>query len=143
MTILGVDYGKRRIGIAKSDELNMFAHGVGYVRNESEAAVMSALQEYITAYGVDRIVVGLPRRLNGELGQAAEEILQFVDRLTETLGVVVVTWDERLTTKEADRFFLESGTKGKKKRERVDQLACQIMLQSYLDSIRSSGEREQ
>lgn len=141
MVSLGLDYGQRRVGVAKSDELNMFAHGLGYIDNTSDTDVCAAVKKYCDEYAVGTVLVGLPKQMDGELGIAAEKVLAFVELLRSVIAAEIITWDERLTSKEADRY-LSLGKKkgkssGKKKRQKVDQVAAQIMLQAYLDGMRN------
>jgi len=136
MVIIGIDYGKRRVGIAKSDELCMFGHGIGYIENTGHEQVLTAIKKYCDEFHATRIVIGLPRKMDGSLGESAEDVLSFVEILKMTVPFEVITWDERLTTKGASQYLLGSNLNGKKKREKIDQLAAQIILQGYLDSQR-------
>ncbi len=133
MTILGIDYGTKRIGIAKSDALGMFAHGKGYLENTGFDKVLPQLKEYCREFETTMILVGLPKQLDGTIGLAAEKVLEFVEKLKESIDLPVETWDERLTSKSADRFMTPDAINNKKKRKKIDQLAAQIMLQGYLD----------
>lgn len=134
MILLGVDYGTKRIGIAKSDGLGMFAHGIGYIENKGEASVFEELRKQCNDFQVTMIVVGLPKQLNGTLGLAAENVLAFVEKLKAALNIEVITWDERFTSKSADRYMTPDAISNRKKRQKIDQLAAQIMLQGYLDA---------
>ena len=136
MTILGIDHGTKRIGIAKSDALGMFAHGIGYIENTDEKSVFEAIKEYCSEFATTCIVVGLPKQLDGSIGIAAQKVLEFAQRLKREVAIEVLTWDERLTSKSADRFMTPDAISNRKKRHKIDQLAAQIMLQGYLDSKR-------
>ncbi len=136
MTVLGIDYGTKRIGIAKSDALGMFAHGKGYLENKGFDAIVTQLKEYCREFETTLILVGLPIQLDGTIGIAAEKVLEFVEKIKEAIDMPVETWDERLTSKSADRFMTPDAIGNKKKRTKIDQLAAQIMLQGYLDSKR-------
>ncbi len=136
MILFGIDHGTKRIGIAKSDELGMFAHGIGFIENKGDEAVLAAIRQYCDDLQVTKIVVGLPKQLDGTVGLAAEKVLAFVEKLKAAVGREVITWDERLTSKSADRYMTPELISNKKKRQKIDQLAAQIMLQGYLDAHR-------
>ena len=142
--ILGVDFGRVRIGVAISDELRLLAHPVETIpaTKEATARIKTLAQEK----NVERIVVGVPRLMSGALGSAADEVMKFVERLRRLVPCDVVTWDERLTTVAAHRALRDSGKKTRATRGYVDQVAAQMILQGYLDSLQdaaeSSGETE-
>ena len=136
--ILGIDLGKARVGVAVSDELAMLAHPVETIAATSD--VVARIAEIVTAKEVERVVVGLPRHMNGEMGAGANEALAFAKKLQSRVRCEVVTWDERLTTVAATRALQESGRKARNSRSVVDQVAAQIILQSYLDA--SAGGHE-
>lgn len=130
--ILALDFGQARIGAAISDELQMLAHPLETIpANEQLAA---RITEIVHARKVERVVVGIPRQMNGQLGLAATETLGFVEKLRAVLPCPVVTWDERLTTAAAHRALRDAGKKTRDTRGYVDQVAAQMILQSYLDS---------
>ena len=106
MTILAIDYGEKRIGLAKSDELGMFAHGLGFIENQNSEYVLDELEKKCSEFRIQKIVIGLPKTMQGDLGLAAEGVLKFVESLKEYLKLEVVTWDERLTTKGANVFLI-------------------------------------
>ena len=137
MRILGIDYGDRRLGMAIGDTEINIATGLPTLERPSPAAdVLEPLRRICREQGVERIVVGLPVNMNGSLGERARLSQEFAQRLRDALGIEVETWDERLTTRQADRAMLEGDLSRKKRKERVDRLAAQIMLQSYLDAQR-------
>ena len=129
--ILALDFGRARIGAAISDELQLLAHPLETIPANEEAA--SRVAEIVREKKVDHVVAGLPKRMNGQLGPAATEVLQFVEKLRAILPCRVVTWDERLTTVAAHRALREAGKKTRHTRHYVDQVAAQMILQSYLD----------
>jgi putative holliday junction resolvase len=129
--ILALDFGRARIGMAISDELQLLAHPLETIPANEEAA--SRVAEIVRKKKVDHVVAGLPKRMNGQLGPAATEVLQFVEKLRAILPCRVVTWDERLTTVAAHRALREAGKKTRHTRRYVDQVAAQMILQSYLD----------
>ena len=129
--ILGIDLGRARIGVAVSDELGMLAHPVETIPAGNQAAARIA--ELVREKNAERVVVGLPRHMNGTAGEGAAEALAFVEKLRALVSCEVVTWDERLTTTAANRALRESGRKTRESRQIVDQVAAQMILQGYLD----------
>jgi putative holliday junction resolvase len=141
MRCLGIDFGSSRIGIAISDELGMLAHPLETIPNDS--LFLSKLQKIVLEKGVSRIVVGIPRNMDGSYGPAAEKSKLFFSQLkSEFPGVQLISWDERLTTVEAQRLLHAAGRDIKKSRPVIDQVAAQVLLQSYLDSVAGPGEIE-
>ena len=139
--ILAVDFGHARVGVAISDELQLLAHPLETISaNEHPAA---RLAEIVREKKIDHVVVGIPRRMTGEVGSAATEVLKFVDKLRAILPCTVVTWDERLTTVAAHRALREAGKKTRATRGYVDQVAAQMILQGYLDRRQHMANAEE
>jgi putative Holliday junction resolvase len=139
MRCLGIDFGSSRIGIAISDELGMLAHPLETIPNDS--LFLSKLQKIVLEKGISRIVLGIPRNMDGSYGPAAEKAKLFLSQLkSEFPGVQLISWDERLTTVEAQRLLHAAGRDIKKSRPVIDQVAAQVLLQSYLDSVAGAGE---
>jgi putative holliday junction resolvase len=131
--ILALDVGSKRIGLAVSDPLGITAQGLEVLIRKNPQADLDRLVEVARQWGVQQIVVGLPRHMDGRLGSAAPKILELVEVLQKTLGVEVVTWEERLTTVEAERVLLQADVSRRRRRQVVDQLAAVLILQNYLD----------
>jgi putative holliday junction resolvase len=129
--ILGIDFGRARIGLAISDELRLLAHPLETIRNDK--AAIRKIAELVQTRNVDTVVVGIPRHMSGEVGESATPAFQFVEKLRARLRCTVVTSDERLTTVAAERALRESGRKTRDTRKVVDQVAAQMILQTYLD----------
>src|SRR5258708_31428071 len=129
--ILAIDFGRARIGAAISDELQLLAHPLETIPANKQAPARVA--EIVREKKVDHVVAGLPKQMNGQLGAAAIEVLQFVEELRAILPCPVVTWDERLTTVAAHRALRDAGKKTRDTRRYIDQVAAQMILQSYLD----------
>ena len=129
--ILALDFGRARIGAAISDELQLLAHPLETIPAN---AALWRIAEIVREKKVDHVVAGLPKRLDSQIGAAATEVLQFVEKLRAILPCSVVTWDERLTTAAAHRALRDAGKKTRQTRSYVDQVAAQMILQSYLDS---------
>lgn len=136
MRILGIDYGTKRHGLAISDPLGYTAQRVGVVARKSGDLGLEEILEVIADREVERIVVGLPFHMDGRPGDHHDEVLELVTALEERTGLPVETIDERLTTVQAERSLLLQGLSRKKRKERVDQVAAQLILQGWLDSRR-------
>jgi len=130
--ILALDFGRARIGVAISDDLQLLAHPLETIPTKDRPE--SRIARIVDDKNVDHIVAGVPRQMNGQIGTAATEVLQFVEKLRAILPCPVVTWDERLTTVAAHRALRDAGKKTRHTRGYVDQVAAQMILQSYLDS---------
>ena len=133
--VLGLDIGDRRIGVAVSDEMRLIATPLEFIPAEPVAAFLARLKELIRDKEVDSILVGLPRNMDGSYGPAALKVQEFVAVLKEAIGVPIKTWDERLTSAQANRFLIGAAVRRSKRREKVDQTAAAILLKSYLDSL--------
>jgi putative Holliday junction resolvase len=129
--VLALDFGRVRIGAAISDELQLLAHPLKTIPADKQT--ISRVAEIVREKQVDHVVVGIPRQMSGEIGIAANEALEFVEKLRAILPCPVVTWDERLTTAAAERALRDAGKKTRQTRGYVDQVAAQIILQGYLD----------
>ena len=124
------------MGIAISDELKMIAQPLEYIPAEPLEKFWEALGIIIQEKEVDQIVVGMPRNMNGTYGPAAEKVKVFVAGLREHFpDIPVRTWDERLTSSQANRLLIEADVRRDKRKEKVDKMAAAIILQSYLDAI--------
>jgi len=134
--ILGIDLGQARIGVAVSDELGLLAHPVETIPANKNAA--QRIAELVREKNAERVVVGLPRHMNGSVGESAIDALAFAKKLQAVLPCEVVTWDERLTTTAANRALRDSGRRTRDSRHVVDQVAAQMILQGYLDKLQAS-----
>ena len=130
--ILALDFGRVRIGVAISDDLQLLAHPLETIPAKQRPE--SRIAKIVHDKNVDHVVAGVPRQMNGQIGTAATEVLEFVQKLRAILPCPVVTWDERLTTAAAHRALRDAGKKTRHTRDYVDQVAAQMILQSYLDS---------
>lgn len=134
MRILGIDHGTKRIGLAISDELGMIAQPLEFVPAEPFSGFLEHLKEIIRQKEVELLLVGMPRNMDGSYGPAAMKAQEFVAVLQNSVTVPVKTWDERLTSAQANRFLIEANVRRSKRKEKVDKTAAAILLQSYLDS---------
>jgi putative Holliday junction resolvase len=139
--ILALDVGTKRIGLALSDPLGITAQGLGVLERKDWDRDLARLLEIARPYQVQEILVGLPRHMDGRPGEMAEEILALARALAEALGARVATWDERLSTVEAERVLIQADMSRKRRRRVVDKVAASIILQAYLDG-RQTGDRE-
>jgi putative Holliday junction resolvase len=131
--ILGLDIGDRMIGVAVSDELGLTAQGVAVYQRSSLSADLGYVRQLVNRYDAEAVVIGLPKNMNGTLGLQAQKTLAFIDRLRQTCTVSVVVWDERFTTRQAERMLLAGDASRKRRKQIRDQLAAQLILQNYLE----------
>lgn len=129
--ILGIDFGRSRIGLAISDELRFLAHPLETIPAGKNA--VDRVAAIVCERKIEIIVVGTPRNMDGTRGAAADETMKFVDKLRGAVSCNVLTWDERLTTVAANRALREAGKKTRETRSYVDQVAAQMILQGFLD----------
>jgi putative holliday junction resolvase len=135
MRILALDHGTVRIGLAISDETAVIAQPLEFLAAAPLEDFLKRLKDIVDSRQVAEILVGIPRNMNGTYGPAAAKAREFVAALEKALTIPVKTWDERLTSVQANRFLIETGMRREKRRDRVDQTAAAILLQSYLDSL--------
>lgn len=134
MRVMALDVGTKRIGIALSDELLITAQGEATIHRKSLDEDLAEIKRVIAENGVAEIVVGLPLNMDGSYGAKTKEVTAFIDSLSKAAGVQVRTWDERLTTVQAERTLLEADMSRAKRKKVIDKVAAQVILQSYLDS---------
>ena len=139
--VLALDLGKRRIGLALSDELGITAQGLETLQRTRLREDLEKLKQLILEKNVSLILMGNPIHMSGQEGRQSDYSRDFAERLQACAGVDVKLWDERLTTVEAQRVLRESGISLQKRNQAVDRLSAVILLESYLDSI--APERQQ
>lgn len=135
MRILGLDVGDKTIGVAISDPLGFTAQGITTIRRKNYTYDIEELKKICDEYGVESIVSGLPKNMNGTLGPQGEKVLEFCEKLKEALNIKIDMWDERLTTVAAHRAMLEADLSRAKRKKIVDKIAATYILQGYLDRI--------
>jgi putative Holliday junction resolvase len=138
--VLGVDFGRARIGLAISDELRFLAHPLETIVAGKKA--IARIKEIVAEKDIASVVVGVPKLLSGVTGASANEAALFTEELRRALPCEVVTWDERLTTVAAERALRDAGKKTRDTRSYIDQVAAQMILQGFLDRQRA-GELPQ
>ncbi|HJN83032.1 MAG: Holliday junction resolvase RuvX [Verrucomicrobiota bacterium] len=135
MRVLAIDHGTVRMGIAMSDELKMIAQPLEFIPAEPFSGFLDRLKELLHEYEVELILIGMPRNMDGSFGEASLKVREFAAVLKNSITVPMKTWDERLTSVQANRVLSQGGVKKKKKRKNIDAMAAAILLQSYLDSL--------
>ena len=138
MRILAIDFGTKRIGLALSDPLGYTAQGLETLMRQNKKQVIAFLMKLCKENGVGEVVIGLPINMNGSTGPKAQEILDLVPELEKALEVPVHTWDERLTSREADRLMIEQDLSRQKQKQNSDRLAATMILQGYPETKRRS-----
>lgn len=142
MRIMGLDLGDATIGVAISDELLWFGQAVTVIRRVGWKKDVEQLKVLIEENDVQLIVIGLPKNMDGSLGERAEIAMKFANRLSGAfLGVKVELWDERLTTVSAERMLIAADVRREKRRQVIDKTAAAIILQSYLDARENREKR--
>lgn len=134
MKILGLDVGSKTIGVAVSDELGIIAQGVTTLKRKGVNHDITQLLKVIEEQRAEKVVVGLPKNMNGSLGQSAKMVLTLLEELENSVDIPVITWDERLSTVAAERVLLEADMSRKKRKKVIDKVAALIILQGYLDN---------
>lgn len=133
MRIMGLDIGSRTIGVAISDELGMTAQGLKTIKRRSMEEDLKEISLIIAQFKIDKIVVGLPKNMDGTIGKQAEMIFQWIKAAKEKIYLPMVTWDERLSTVEASKILLEADLSRRKRKAVIDKLAAVLILQGYLN----------
>lgn len=134
MRIMGLDMGKKTIGIAVSDALGLIAQPLKTLSRKTEEEDIDALKKLIGELEISEIVVGLPKRTDGQLGQSEIVVLEFVEKLRSAIGQPIHIWDERFSTAAVTRILIEADVSRAKRRKVVNHLAAAYILQGFLDS---------
>ena len=135
---MGLDYGSKTVGVAMSDPLGITAQAVETIWRKDENKLRKTcarIEELISEYEVERIVLGLPKHMNNDLGERAQKALAFGEMVKRRTGLEVVMWDGRLTTVEAERTLIENNVRRENRKQYIDKIAAVFILQGYLDSI--------
>ena len=137
MRIMGLDVGSKTIGVAISDELGITAQGFKTIKRKAMEDDFRELYAIISQFQIEKIVVGLPKNMDGSLGKQAEFVLGWIEDLKNKIQLPVETWDERLSTVEATKTLLKADLSRKKRKEVIDKVAAVLILQGYLQQIGS------
>ena len=141
--ILAVDYGRKRIGLALSDELGLAAHPLETMARVNRERDMKRLRETCRAHGVTHVIVGHPLHMTGEAGEMADEAARFAARLGKATGIGVELVDERLTSWEAERTLAETRPRARRKRKPSDDVAAAVLLRDYLEKTHGGSHGEE
>jgi putative Holliday junction resolvase len=138
MRTLGLDVGTKTIGVAVSDAFGWTAQGVETIKidEEKQKFGLSRLKELIDQHEISKIVVGLPKNMNGTIGERGEACQRFAKLVEEEFSLPVILWDERLSTMAAERLLISADVSRKKRKQVIDKMAAVVILQNYLDSIK-------
>ena len=130
---LALDLGEKRIGVAVSDPLNIIAQSVGTIQRKDIKSDLKKIADLVREYGADKLVIGLPLNMNGTKGKSANLAIDFVEAVKKEIQIDVEMIDERLTSAQGERIFLEADMSREKRKKNIDKIAAQLILQSYLD----------
>ena len=136
MRSLGLDLGDRRTGVAISDPQGFLAIPLTVLSNKDEDVTIANILKLAKQYQVERIVIGLPYSLDGNLGRQANKVTAFAEKLSQHIELDVQLWDERLSTKAAEKLMLEAGTERNKRKQHRDAIAAAFILQGFHDTLR-------
>ena len=137
---MGLDYGSKTVGVAISDPLGITAQGIETITRKDENKLRKTcarIEALIEEYQVEKIVIGLPKHMNNDIGIRAEKSMEFAEMLKRRTGLEMQMWDERLTTMEAERTLIESNIRREDRKKYIDKIAAVFILQGYLDSVKS------
>jgi putative Holliday junction resolvase len=138
--IMGLDIGSHTIGVAITDEMRITAQALKTIRRKSKEQDFEEIIRIIDQFKIGKIVVGLPKNMNGTLGKQAEMVFQWIKAIRERVDLPIVTWDERFSTVEASRVLLEADLSRKKRKKTIDKLAAVIILQGYIERDRNQND---
>ena len=138
MRIMGLDYGAKTVGVAISDEMLLTAQPVETIKRERAGKLrqtLARIETLMNEYDVEKVVIGLPKKLNNEEGDRCDRTREFGEMVERRSGLEVIYWDERLTTVAADAVLAEGGVRKENRKEYIAKVAASLILQGYLDSI--------
>lgn len=135
---MGLDYGAKTVGVAISDELLLTAQPIETIKRERESKLrrtLARIEELMEEYQVDKVVIGLPKKLNNDEGDRCEKTREFAEMVERRSGLEVIFWDERLTTVMADATLAEGGVAKENRKQYIDKVAASLILKGYLESL--------
>lgn len=143
MRILAMDVGDRRVGMAISDPMGWTAQGIETLERKNNKQDMEQIAKLIKRYNPEKIVIGLPKNMNGSIGPQGQKVKEFAELLkSEVYKGEIIFWDERLTSVMANRLMIDADVSRAKRKRKVDKMAAVFILQSYLDFINNQKEGE-
>jgi putative holliday junction resolvase len=140
MRIMGLDIGSRTIGVAISDELGMTAQPIKTIRRKTMEDDVQEIKRMIKEYEITKVVVGLPKNMDGTLGKQAEIVFKWIKTVQDKIQLPMITWDERLSTVGATKLLLEADVSREKRKQVIDKLAAVLILEGYLDKTRKRND---
>lgn len=135
MRILGLDLGSKTIGVAISDPFGWTAQGITTIRRTKKENDILEIEKICNEYKVEEIVIGLPKNMNGSIGESGNRAIEFSEVVKEKLNIKITMWDERLTTVAAHKAMIEADLSREKRKKIVDKIAAIYILQGYLDRL--------
>lgn len=137
MRILAIDYGDSRVGLAVSDIMGWMAQGIKTVPNHGEKKLLSEIEPVLKEYNPEKIVLGLPKNMDGTMGFRVDATKKFAESLKTIYSGEIVFWDERLTTVSAAHILNETNTRGKKRKNVIDTVSACMILDDYLGRMKN------
>lgn len=138
MIIMAIDLGKARTGLAVCDKNEILASPIGTIPEKDDEKLIMKIIENLTSYKVEMAVIGLPKNMDGSLGESAERAQKFAEILREKINIPINLWDERRTTIAAHNYLNHTNTRGKKRKNIIDTLSASIILENYLEFRKNS-----
>lgn len=135
MRVMGLDVGEKTIGVAVSDPMGWTAQGIKTIRRSGIKTDLIEIINIVKEYNVEKIVVGLPKNMNGTIGPSGERIMEFSEKLKTELNLEIILQDERLTTVAAEKMLIAADVSRKKRKQVIDTVAATYILQGYLDKV--------
>lgn len=133
--MIGLDIGEKRIGVAKTDEMGFMAHAVGLIERRTDRYAIDEIKRLVIEWKAEKIVLGFPKEMSGKIGKMAEKVMRFGELLKKEFpDVAIEYWDERLSTKGAERNLIEMDVSRGKRKQVIDKLAAQAILQNYMEA---------
>lgn len=139
--VLGIDYGKKRLGIAISDPMGIIAQPLPTIEYKSLPEAFEQIKSILNEYDIKEIVIGIPYNLKGEIGAASRQTNEFVKRLKNEIALQVTLWDERYTSIQAERTIRELGKSPSRNKGKIDAISAVLILQNYLDFKKRNDPR--
>lgn len=135
---MAIDLGKARTGLAVCDKNEILASPIGTIQEKDDEKLIIKIMENLTSYKAEMAVIGLPKNMDGSLGESAERAQKFAEELKEKINIPVNLWDERRTTIAAHNYLNQTNTRGKKRKNIIDTLSASIILENYLEFRKNS-----
>lgn len=140
--LIGIDYGESRVGIAISDPMQTVATPIRTIKVIKRKVLLAEIEALCKEMDAAAVVVGMPLHLDGGKGELAKATIVFMEQLQKRLEIDVLSWDERLSSKQAEMAMRDGGASASRRKEMIDQLAAQLVLQSFMDAQDSGDESE-